>query len=147
MLTSDLQRAADSVQIERLLPDEVGVAALRQLTGPELLEEGGRSENHLRQQVAVTPHNVKQTHVRDDAWEERNRHEVTKYSDNAICFIWYQTDPAGLRGLNCTAIATSKLSPGSTGFLLRGESVGLELEMTNELNLLFELKDNNSVIQ
>lgn len=47
-LTPDLESTADSLQIERLLLHEVGVAALCQVTGPELLEKRGRVENLLR---------------------------------------------------------------------------------------------------
>lgn len=70
--TSDLQCAADSVKIQRLLLHEAGVAALRQPTGPEFLEEGGRVEDLHRQHVALTPHDVKQTHIRDHFWERES---------------------------------------------------------------------------
>lgn len=75
-MTSDLHCAADSVQIEHLLLDEAGVAALRQATRPKPSEEGGRAENLFRQPVAVTPHNVKETHTGDEAWERRARETV-----------------------------------------------------------------------
>ena len=61
--TSDLQHAADSLQVERLLLHEAGVAALRQAAGPELLEEAGQVENLFGLHVAVTPHYIEQTHT------------------------------------------------------------------------------------
>ncbi len=70
----DLQCAADSLQIERLLLHDAGVAVLRQVTGPEFPEEGGRAENLLSQQVAVIPKNIRQTHIGDETWEtEKDR--------------------------------------------------------------------------
>jgi len=72
-VTSDLQRAADPVQVQRLLLEEAVVAAPREVAGAQLPEEGGGVEDLLRQGGAVTPHNVTQAHTAHDAWQTERR--------------------------------------------------------------------------
>lgn len=66
MLTSDLQAAADSVQVERLLLDEAPVAVLCQSSCLQPPEETGQVEDVGGQIVAIMPHDVKQTHPGND---------------------------------------------------------------------------------
>lgn len=85
-MNSNLQCAADSVQVERLLLDEAGVAPLCQMTGRQLSEEGGWVGNLLCQQVAVTPHNVKQTHTGNNACGGREEQLMT-----VDVWWWYES--------------------------------------------------------